>query len=59
MDPARLRALGVIKDAAHRVILLGDGKLSKRLTVVVHRASASAKARVEQAGGTVELMTRA
>lgn len=59
VDPARLRALGVIKDAAHRVILLGDGKLSKRLTVVVHRASASAKARVEQAGGTVELMTRA
>jgi large subunit ribosomal protein L15 len=56
VTPERLQALGLIRDARAPVKLLGAGVLRKRLTVVVHAASASAKAHVEQAGGTVELM---
>ena len=52
----RLREVGLIGHEGHRVKLLGDGGLTKRLTVVAHQASASAKAKVEQAGGTVELL---
>jgi large subunit ribosomal protein L15 len=35
------------------VKLLGDGELTVALTVQVHKASASAKQKVEAAGGTV------
>ncbi|MGH2355392.1 MAG: 50S ribosomal protein L15, partial [Chloroflexota bacterium] len=53
-----LHARGLIRDASGRrpVKLLGDGTLSKPLTLQVHRASASARAAVEQAGGTVALL---
>ena len=33
---------------------LGDGELSKKLTVKVDKVSASAKAKIEAAGGKVE-----
>ena len=56
LTPERLEALGFIRSATARVKLLGDGTLSKRLTILVHQASGSAKAKVEQAGGAVELI---
>ena len=56
LTPQRLEALGLIGDATRPVKLLGDGSLSKRLTIRVHRASESAKAKVVQAGGSVELI---
>lgn len=56
VTPERLRAQGVIRSAHSTVKLLGDGSLSKRLTVSVHAASASAKKKVQGAGGTVELI---
>jgi large subunit ribosomal protein L15 len=34
--------------------VLGDGELNKKLTVVATRLSASAKAKIEKAGGTIE-----
>lgn len=40
------------------VKLLGDGALTKRVTVVVHRASNSAKEKVAKAGGAVELIEK-
>lgn len=52
----RLKELGLIADTRHEVKLLGDGSLTKRVTVVVHRASDSAKAKVAKAGGSVELL---
>ena len=52
----RLKALHLIDDPTRTVKLLGDGSLTKRLTVVVHRASDSAAAKVTQAGGSVELI---
>lgn len=56
VTPDVLRDAGLIKDPAHDIKLLGDGTLAKRLTVVVHRVSASAQAKVTEAGGTVELV---
>ena len=56
ITPELLCEAGLIRDASADVKLLGDGALSKRLTVAVHRASESAKTKVTQAGGTVELI---
>ena len=54
----RLKALGLIQDTSGRVKLLGDGSLTTRVTVVAHAASASAKTKIEQAGGALELIQR-
>jgi large subunit ribosomal protein L15 len=40
------------------VKILGDGELKKALTVSAHRFSASAKSRIEAAGGTCEVLNR-
>ena len=56
ITPQRLKALNLIGDANRIVKLLGDGDLTKRVTVQVHRASASAKTKVVKAGGSVELI---
>ena len=56
LDPQRLTVLGLVRSAARRIKLLGDGTLERRLTVTVHGASASAKAKVEKAGGRVEFL---
>ena len=56
LTPERLAQLGLIKDATRTVKLLGDGSLTKRVTVLVHRASESAKAKVLKVGGAIELI---
>ena len=38
------------------VKILGDGKLTKKLTVVAHAFSAGAKAAIEKAGGTAQVI---
>ncbi len=53
----QLQARGIVDRGPWRVKLLGDGALKKRLTVQVHATSESAKAKIEQAGGTLELIT--
>lgn len=45
---------GVIKYDYVPVKVLGDGELTKNLTVCVDKVSASAKAKIEAAGGKVE-----
>ena len=52
----RLAEQGLVSSAEQAVKLLGDGILNKRLTIVVHRASAGARTKVQQAGGAVELL---
>ncbi len=49
-----LVAKGVIKRAFIPVKVLGDGELTKKLTVAVDKVSASAQAKIEAAGGKVE-----
>ena len=45
---------GLIRDNSQGVKLLGDGELSKAFTVSVCKVSASAKSKIEAAGGKVE-----
>ena len=40
------------------VKILGDGELKKALTVTAHKFSASAKAKIEAAGGRCEVLSR-
>jgi large subunit ribosomal protein L15 len=53
VNPQRLSEAGIIESANHLVKILGDGDLRQPLTVVAHRFSASAKAKIEAAGGKV------
>jgi large subunit ribosomal protein L15 len=55
VTPETLRAAGLAK-RRHPVKVLGRGELSKKLIVRVHAFSASAKEKIEQAGGTVEVV---
>lgn len=53
VNEATLRAKGLIKGAFDQVKVLGNGVLSKKLTVSVDAISASAKVKIEEAGGTI------
>ena len=55
VDGAALKSAGLIKSEFEPVKVLGNGEISKKLTVKVDKASASAKAKIEAAGGSVEL----
>jgi len=46
---------GMLKKASALVKVLGDGEISKKVTVDVDKVSASAKEKIEKAGGTVVL----
>lgn len=48
-----LRARGLVKSSEERIKILGDGELDRPLIVVAHRFSASARQKIEAAGGTV------
>lgn len=54
VDNASLVAAGIIKHDDALVKVLGDGDITKALTVKVDKVSASAKAKIEAAGGKVE-----
>jgi len=56
VTPQRLEEVGLIKDARHVIKLLGEGALTKRLSLSIHQASEGAKTKVTDAGGTVELL---
>lgn len=54
VDGEALVAKGVIKHDYIPVKVLGDGELTKELTVKVDKVSASAQSKIEAAGGKVE-----
>jgi large subunit ribosomal protein L15 len=56
VTPESLVQAGVIKNTKIDVKILGNGEITKKLTVRVHAVSASAREKIEQAGGTVELL---
>jgi large subunit ribosomal protein L15 len=56
VTPESLVEQGLIKNTKTDVKLLGGGELKKKLTVRVHAISASAREKVEAAGGTVSLL---
>ena len=54
VDGESLKAKGIIKHEDALVKVLGDGDITKALTIKVDKVSASAKAKIEAAGGKVE-----
>jgi large subunit ribosomal protein L15 len=56
IDLEALRGALLVPKNADRWKLLGDGSLSKKLAIKVHAASKGAKAKIEAAGGTVEIL---
>lgn len=58
VTPELLHELGYVPKRATIIKVLGDGELTKQLTIRLHRVSASATVKIEGAGGTIELVTR-
>ncbi|MBN2169593.1 MAG: 50S ribosomal protein L15 [Actinobacteria bacterium] len=56
IDPLRLAEEGLIKKADARVKILGNGELSKGLTVKAHAYSKTAREKIETAGGKAEVI---
>jgi large subunit ribosomal protein L15 len=56
VSPQSLAEAGLINKETVRVVVLGDGDLDHALTVRAHRFSASAKEKIEAAGGVVEVI---
>ena len=56
VTPETLRAAGLATRKDVPVKVLGQGELSKQLTVRAHAFSASARAKIESAGGAAELI---
>jgi large subunit ribosomal protein L15 len=57
VTPEILAAVGLIKKPTDPVVVLGDGELEVALNVKAHRFSKSAKAKIEEAGGTAEVLS--
>ena len=55
IDGAALKAARITKSEFEPVKVLGNGELTKKFTVKVDKVSASAQAKIEAAGGKVEL----
>jgi large subunit ribosomal protein L15 len=56
VDEALLRQSGLVKGKWDGVKLLGNGEISKTLTVKVNRCSGGARAKIEAAGGKIEVI---
>lgn len=54
IDSEKLKAEGIIKKNLDGVKILGDGELSKKLTVKAHKFTKNAIEKIKKAGGTVE-----
>ena len=56
VDGELLVAAGVVKDCGNGIKVLGNGELTKKLTVKAAAYSASAKEKIEKAGGEAEVI---
>ena len=56
VSPTTLAEKGLAKGTFDAIKILGNGDLSKKLTVQVHKLSRSAEEKIKQAGGTVEAL---
>jgi large subunit ribosomal protein L15 len=59
VTPESLVEKNLIKNTRTDVKILGNGEISKQLTIRVHAISASAREKIERAGGTVQLLREA
>jgi len=56
VTPQSLRECGLIRNLRFPVKILGDGALTKKLTVDVAKVSRSAQEKIESAGGKINLV---
>src|SRR2546423_2537194 len=56
VDETVLRGAGLANGRGEGIKILGDGELTRKLTVAAHAFSASAKARIEAKGGSCEII---
>lgn len=57
VDVAALQAAGLVRKLEDGVKLLGTGDVAKKINVTVHACSATAREKIEKAGGSVHLVT--
>jgi large subunit ribosomal protein L15 len=56
VTPASLREKGLVKDQKAGIKVLANGKLEKKLTVKANRFSSAAVTKIEELGGTTEVI---
>ncbi|MEA3335828.1 MAG: 50S ribosomal protein L15 [Chloroflexota bacterium] len=56
VSPETLAAAGITKKATERIAILAEGEIDRPLTIRAHRVSKKAQAKIEAAGGTVEII---
>jgi len=56
VNPETLASARLLRDPRNPVVILGRGELGVALKVRAHRVTAGAKAKIEKAGGSVELI---
>jgi len=56
VDRAALKAARLVRGSFDGVVVLGSGELTSKVTVKVERVTAGARAVIEKAGGSVELV---
>jgi len=59
VTPETLAQAHLLRDPRNPVVILGRGEIAVGLKVRAHRVSASAKTKIEKAGGSVELISQA
>jgi large subunit ribosomal protein L15 len=57
VTPDTMKNARLLRDPRNPVVILGRGELDVALKVRAHRVSASAKSKIEAAGGSVELIS--
>ena len=58
MDIASLVAAGVVRRAKDGLRILGQGELTSKISITADHATASAKAAIERAGGTLNIIEK-
>jgi len=56
VDPAALKTAGLVRGNRDGVVVIGGGELKSAVQLKVHRITAGARAAVEKAGGSVEII---
>ena len=56
ITPELLKEMGIVKKLEDGLKVLGNGELTKKVTVKAHKFSRTAKEKIESAGGKVEVI---
>jgi large subunit ribosomal protein L15 len=56
VNPETLAAAGMLSQPANPVVIMGRGDVSVALKVRIHRVTKSARAKIEKAGGSIEII---